>query len=169
MKYCKILLLGVTKAHFCPAPNQLESSCKNQLSHVFSITSFHCWSQWYHMKSKIFIFPFKAFDISAYYPSVQKDYFPAPVNLFITTVHFRKTPLAKTHTCKELPLNKCKSILLSFLKHTQCLLLWDMDESGDKNCLPISFQLLGPSCYSMFYTQCRHCIGGGVRGEGRRW
>lgn len=115
----------------------------------------------YHMKLKLFFFPFKA--SSAHLAIYTERLAPGSSRPIHRHCLSQEATSAKTHTCNELLLNKCKSILLSFSKDTQPFLPWYRDKSTHQNCLPASFQLLGPSRYPMLYTQCIHCIGGGVR------
>lgn len=78
------------------------------------MASFRCWPPWIPHEIETPLLPFQhLFCLS------EERLSPAPVSLFVTTVHHRKPTLAKTHACKKLPLNQSKSILLSFSKDTQ--------------------------------------------------
>lgn len=157
--YCQVLQHPFNRsyqAQSCLTPVHLESSWKDQLSHPFSITSFPCWPP---HKTEVFNPTFQGLPdfclsvhlhrrISSHHHSVCSS------PLFSGWHLLQKLMLAKnTHQ------TGAKSILLSFSKDRRPF----FHGTQLRNCFPTFFQLLGPSCCPMLYSQCTDWIGGVVR------
>lgn len=108
-----------------------------------------------HTKLKFLILSFKAFRLAAYLSIYTEGIAPRTIQSVHHHCETRKAPLAKTHTCKEYPLNRSKKLFAVLFQVHTTVFPWYTEKKLLPYFLPTAWTFLLPHALQPVHTLYR--------------